>query len=47
MTESDDEEKEKEWTVKKNFHILKFDKEESELIEDLQEELNDTIFQRE
>ena len=33
----------KEDTVENDFHILKFDKEENELIEDLQEELDDTI----
>ena len=44
LTESDDEEEEKEGTVEKDFHILKFDKEENELIEDLQEELDDIIF---
>ena len=47
MAESDDEEEEeKEGTVEKNFNILKFDKEESELIEDLQEELDDVIFSK-
>ena len=35
---------EKEYTVENDFHILKFDKEEGELIEDLQEKLDDTIF---
>ena len=44
LAESDDEEEEKEGTVEKDFRILKFDKEESELIEDLQEELDDAIF---
>ena len=34
LAESDDE-KEKEGTIEKDFHILKFEKEESELIEDL------------
>ena len=46
LAESDDEEEEKEGTVEKNFNILKFDKEESELIEDLQEELDDVIFSK-
>ena len=50
LAESDDEEEEKEGTVEKedtvekDFPILKFDKEESELIENLQEELDDAIF---
>ena len=43
LAESDEEE-EKEGTVEKDFHILKFDKEESGFIEDLQEEFNDAIF---
>ena len=43
LAESDDEEEEKEGKVEKDFHILKIDKEESELIEDLQEELDGTI----
>ena len=38
LTESDDKKEEKD------FHILKFDKEESELIEDLQEELDGAVF---
>ena len=44
LAESDDEEEEKMGTVEKDFHILKFDKEESELIEYLQLELDDAIF---
>ena len=40
LSESDDEE-EMEGIIEKDFHILKFDKEESELIEDLQEKLDD------
>ena len=44
LAESDEEEEEKEDSVKNDFHILKFDKEESELIENLQEELDDMIF---
>ena len=47
LTESDDEEEEKEGTGEKDFHILKFDKEENELIEDLQEKLDNTIFLKE
>ena len=39
-----DKEEEKEDTVKIDFHILKFAKEESELIEDVQEEIDDTSF---
>ena len=46
LAESDNKEEEKEGTVEKDFHILKFDKEENELIEDLQEELYDTIFSK-
>ena len=45
LAESDHEE-EKEGTVEKDFHILKFDKEKSELIIDLQEELDDTTFSK-
>ena len=47
LTESDDEEEKKEGTGEKDFHILKFYKEESELIEDLQEKLDNTIFLKE
>ena len=47
LAESDDEE-EKEGTVEKDFHILEFDKEESELIKDLQFEfMMIWFFQRE
>ena len=43
LAELDNEEEEKEGIAEKDFHILKFDKEESELVEDLQEELDGTI----
>ena len=39
LAESDKKE-EKEGILEKDFHILKFDKKESELIEDLQEEFD-------
>ena len=44
LEELDDEEEEKEGRVEKDFHILKFDEEESELIEFLQEELDGAVF---